>query len=262
MLPRQRAVLIATLLALAAAAWALIVWQAGGSSDGGMGLTMGLTGPVFLATWVAMMVAMMLPAALPVILTFARIQSGKRARGHDAVPVWLFVAAYLVVWAGAGAIAYAGAVVGDALAERSSWLADAAPRIGAVTLIAAGVYQLTPLKRTCLTACRSPMSWIMTSWRDGLLGAVRMGVEHGVYCLGCCWLLFVILFPLGMMNVGAVALVAALIFAEKMLPAARATAAVAALALVAYGAAVLVRPQLLPTTTADSGMASMTAADR
>src|SRR6185437_2031763 len=106
----------------------------------------------------------------------------------------------------------------DTLAGHSMWLMDNAARIGGGVLIAAGMYQMSPLQRTCLTKCRSPLSWIINSWRDGASGAVRMGIEHGVYCLGCCWLLFVILFPLGIMNIAAMAVVTVIVFAEKTLP--------------------------------------------
>lgn len=125
-----------------------------------------------------------------------------------------------------------------------------AARIGGAMLILAGVYQLSPLKNTCLAKCRTPTQFLMTSWRSGNGGALRMGIEHGFYCLGCCWLLFAILFPLGMMNIAALALLTALIFAEKVLPAGRLVSIAAGVALIAYGALVVVVPTLLPGTMA------------
>jgi predicted metal-binding membrane protein len=125
-----------------------------------------------------------------------------------------------------------------------------AARIGGMILIAAGIYQLTPLKDLCLSKCRTPIGFIMTSWRDGASGAVRMGLLHGAYCLGCCWLLFVLLFPLGIMNIAAMAAITLLIFAEKTLPWSRAAARITAAAIVAYGGVVLAAPQFLPTFTA------------
>lgn len=248
-LPRERNLIIATLLVLAAAAWGLIVWQSFIMDDDEMmGPTMGLTAPVFLAIWVAMMIAMMFPTAMPMILTFARVQAGKAARDQTTVPVAIFVLAYLLVWVVFGAAAFAVASAGEALADRSMWLMDNAARVGGVVLIAAGVYQLSPLKRVCLSKCRSPMSWLLNSWRDGQVGALRMGVEHGVYCLGCCWLLFVILFPLGMMNIAAMALITVLIFAEKSLPVSRLTSVLASVGLIGFGALVLAFPDVLPTT--------------
>jgi predicted metal-binding membrane protein len=113
-------------------------------------------------------------------------------------------------------------------------------------LIAAGIYQLIPLKRACLRQCRSPIAFVLTSWRDGVAGALRMGVRHGLYCLGCCWLLFAILFPLGMTNIALLALVTFLIFAEKSLPHGYHLSWAIAAVLLIYGAAVLVSPGILP----------------
>jgi predicted metal-binding membrane protein len=121
----------------------------------------------------------------------------------------------------------------------------------------AGIYQLTPLKELCLSQCRTPIRFIMTSWRDGTAGAFRMGLLHGFYCLGCCWLLFVILFPLGM-NVGAMAAVTLIILAEKMLPWPRLMPHAAAAALVLYGALVIASSQFHPTFK-QNGSAAMPA---
>ena len=249
-LPRERNLILASLLVLAAAAWALLVWQAGNTSATGMGPSMGLGAAVFLAIWVVMMVAMMFPTTAPMILTFARVQAGKRQRGEVFVPTWIFVAAYLIVWIAFGALAFVVAVGAEQLGDQVPWVMDNAARIGGVVLILAGLYQFSPLKRVCLSKCRSPLSFILGSWRDGHGGAFRMGLEHGVYCLGCCWLLFVILFPLGVMNIAAMAVITMLIFAEKSLPVGRRVAQLAAAALVVYGALVVFLPQLLPTSEA------------
>jgi predicted metal-binding membrane protein len=179
---------------------------------------------------------------------FARVHDGKRRQGQAFVPTWVFVGAYLLVWTAFGVLAYAAAAGIDRLAAQSMWLMENGPRLGGGVLIAAGAYQLSPLKYTCLSKCRTPLHFIMTSWRDGYGGAFRMGVEHGAFCLGCCWLLFVILFPLGMMNVAAIAAIAALIFAEKALPLGRWAARAAAGALIVYGGVVVVWPGALPTT--------------
>ena len=210
-----------------------------------MGPTMGLAASLFLAIWIVMMVAMMFPTAAPMILAFHAVQAGKRARGQAFVATWLFVAAYLVIWTAAGVVAYAGAVIGERIAGSLSITAPQAARIGGAMLIIAGLYQLTPWKNVCLTKCRTPMSFIVTSWRDGVGGAGRMGVVHGLYCLGCCWLLFVILFPLGMMNVVAMAVITIVIFAEKSFPWGRRVAQMSAALLVAYGVAALFVPALL-----------------
>jgi predicted metal-binding membrane protein len=256
-LSRQRNLILGLLLGLAAVAWSALAWPSG---DAGMPMamaspTMGLGAPLFLTVWIAMMVAMMFPTAAPMILTFHRVQSGKRRRGEAFVSTWVFVAAYLVVWTVAGVVAYAGALAAEAIADRAGLTSVAAARIGGAVIVVAGLFQLTPLKDLCLAKCRTPIGFIMTSWRDGTAGALRMGLLHGAYCLGCCWLLFVILFPLGIMNVGAMALITLIIFAEKTLPWGRAAARAVAAALVAYGVAVIAAPQILPTYAPRGGMA-------
>ncbi len=256
---RERNAILVTLLALAAGAWALLVWQ-WATSDGDMSLTMGMGAPLFIAIWVAMMVAMMFPTAAPMILTFARVHENRRAQGRSFVPSWVFTGSYLVVWTLFGVLAYGVAAGLDGLANHSGWLMDNAARIGGGVLVLAGLYQVSPLKYACLAKCRTPFAFVLTSWRDGYAGSFRMGLEHGLYCLGCCWLLFVILFPLGMMNVGAMALITLLIFAEKSTPFGRQIAGFAALGLVAYGTLVMFMPHLLPTMTmgsSDSGMGGM-----
>src|SRR5262245_30304257 len=226
-LPRERNLILGSLLALAVAAWALLIWQSAVMDDE-MSLTMGISAPLWIALWIAMMVAIMFPTSAPMIMMFARVQAKRAERGQTFVPTWVFASSYLLVWAAAGVVAYGAAVGGDALADESAWLMDNAPRIGGAVLIAAGIYQLSPLKYVCLNKCRSPMSFILNSWRDGYGGSFRMGLEHGAYCLGCCWLLFIILFPLGMMNIAILALVTLLIFAEKSTPFGRQIAGMAA----------------------------------
>ena len=116
-----------------------------------------------------------------------------------------------------------------------------------ILLIVAGIYQLTPLKYACLTKCRSPFAFIMTSWREGYAGSFRMGLGHGLDCLGGCWFLFVILFPLGIMNIVAMAIITVLIFAEKSLAFGLQFSRIAAIAMIVYGIVVILIPNLLPT---------------
>ena len=266
-LAAQRNLILGLLLALAAAAWAVLLLASHGPAAGGSGMdmaamaaspTMGLRAPLFLAIWVTMMVAMMFPTAAPMILAFHRVQAERRRHGQAFVSTWVFVAGYMLVWVLAGVVAYAAALGAEALAARAGLTAAAAARIGGGVLVAAGLYQFTPLKDLCLSKCRTPLSFIMTSWREGTAGALRMGLAHGGWCLGCCWLLFVILFPLGMMNVAAMAVLTALIFAEKTLPRGRGFTRAAAVALIAYGAVVMAVPRVLPTFAAGSGMAAET----
>ncbi|TIN17575.1 MAG: DUF2182 domain-containing protein, partial [Mesorhizobium sp.] len=210
-------------------------------------LTMGMKAPLFLAVWMIMMIAMMFPTAAPMILTFHQVQAGKQGRGETFVSSWVFVAGYMLVWGVMGVIAFAGAAGAEMLAGHVGLSAATAARIGGALLMIGGAYQLSPLKDLCLAKCRTPIGFILTSWRDGYWGAVRMGLEHGLFCLGCCWLLFLALFPLGIMNVAAMAVVTLLIFAEKTLPSGGGIAKVSGIALLLYGAAVLVFPQALPT---------------
>ena len=252
----QRNAILGLLLMLAAAAWVLLAWQNPGTHmDMATGSpSMGMRALLFLAIWVVMMVAMMFPTAAPIILTFHTVQASKRQRGEAFVATWVFVAAYMLVWTLSGVAAYAGTLAADAVATSVALSPTTVARIGGVILVVAGLYQLTPFKEWCLSKCRTPIGFIMTSWRDGVAGALHMGLLHGAYCLGCCWLLFVILFPLGMMNIVAMAVITLVILAEKTLPWARPVARVTAVALVAYGAAVLAAPQALPTFMVDRGM--------
>jgi predicted metal-binding membrane protein len=256
---RQRRAVLVALLALSAVSWAVVLWQArtiqragdgmaGDMANGAGGLTMGMAAPIFLATWVVMMAAMMLPSAAPMILMFDAIQAGRSRQGRSTVPTSVFVGGYLVVWAAFGIVAYAAALLAGWLSDSSADLAKIAPRVGGAVIVAAGIYQLTPLKQACLSKCRTPMQFVLTSWRDGLRGTFRMGLGHGAYCLGCCWLLFVILFPLGIMNVAAMAVVALLVLAEKTLPVGRRISQFVGVVLVAVGLGILLVPGLLPTT--------------
>jgi predicted metal-binding membrane protein len=247
----QRYIILALLIAIAAAAWTLLVWQQMGM-DADMrtamyALTMGMKAPLFLAVWMIMMIAMMFPTAAPMILTFHQVQAGKQGRGETFVSSWVFVAGYMLVWGVMGVIAFAGAAGAEMFAGHVGLSTATAARIGGALLMIGGAYQLSPLKDLCLAKCRTPIGFILTSWREGYWGAVRMGLEHGLFCLGCCWLLFLALFPLGIMNVAAMAVVTLLIFAEKTLPSRGGIAKVSGVALLLYGAAVLVFPQALPT---------------
>ncbi len=247
-LRRERALILLLLLALAAVSWlALLRWEPGMQGEEMMGPTMGLGPLLFLAVWVVMMVAMMFPTAAPMILMFARVQAGKRAQRQAFVPTWVFVAGYLIVWTAFGTLIYGVAIAAERAILGSAWLSTNAARLGGALIVLAGLYQVSPLKRACLAHCRTPLHFVLTRWRQGYRGALEMGFRHGIYCLGCCWLLFAILLPLGLMNVGLMALITLLIFAEKSLPLSPYARVAAAVALVAYGALVLVHPSALPT---------------
>ena len=246
MLQRERYLILGGLLILSALAWVFLIWQARMMSSQAMGLTMGMSALLFISIWIVMMVAMMFPTAAPMILMFSKIYTSKRQQELPFVPTWVFVSAYLLVWSLCGVVAYPLAVGIEQLAGQSMWLMDNAARLGGVVLLLAGLYQLSPLKDICLSKCRTPLQFILSSWHDGYGGAFRMGLEHGAFCLGCCWLLFVILFPLGIMNIAVMALVTALIFAEKALPIGRQISKLAGAGLIVYGALIMFLPAALP----------------
>jgi predicted metal-binding membrane protein len=167
-----------------------------------------------------MMAAMMFPSVAPLVAIYAGLQRGRQARSMPAPAgaTSCFVAGYLVTWTAAGLAAFGLFAAGRALVgDQLAW--DAAGRwVAAGVLIAAAGYEFTPLKDACLTRCRGPLSFILESWRDGRLGALRMGIEHGAWCVGCCWALMAALFALGVMSIVWMVVVALLIAVEKLLP--------------------------------------------
>ena len=180
----------------------------------------------FVVAWGVMMAAMMFPAAAPMLLLFQRVSAQRRTAGGRCSSTWIFAAGYLLVWTAIGAITWALVrLISDLLGrlhpvERGTW----APLALGIVLILAGLYQLTPLKRVCLDHCRSPLTFVMTHWREGRVGALRMGLIHGLYCLGCCWALFAVLVAAGVMSLAWMLLLTLVVFAEKVLPMGRGTA--------------------------------------
>ena len=193
---------------------------------------------LLLVMWAVMMVGMMLPSAAPAALLYGTLVRKHAERGNALPAVWVFVAGYLAAWTlfSAGAALLQAALAHAALL--TPMMASASKPLTTGLLLAAGVYQLTPLKNACLSKCRDPLRFFLMRWRPGAWGAFRMGLEHGAYCVGCCWALMLVLFAVGVMNLLWVALVAAFIFVEKLLPAGRVTSRVAGIALVLAAAAV------------------------
>jgi predicted metal-binding membrane protein len=214
----RQAALAGALLTLAAAAWVATDLRMAGM-DAGPGTNPGALG-FFLSTWAVMMAAIMLPAVTPMVLAYREIQNERRGHAADtnAGGAALLLAGYLAVWVVAGLLAYALLEAGRSL-EGGLFAWDRAGRFtAAVVLAAAAVYQLTPAKNACLNKCRSRRAFLLKGWRDGCDGALRIGMEHGVWCLGCCWALMAALFALGAMSVGWMALISVLIAAERLLP--------------------------------------------
>ncbi len=209
---------IGVLLALAAVAWVVTGLRMAGM-DAGPGADPGALG-FYVTTWVVMMAAMMFPSIAPMVLTFRNLQRGRRVQGRSAPAgaMGLFVGGYLLIWGASGLLGYAVLEGGRAL-DGGLFAWDRAGRwVAAAVILAAAAYEFTPLKRACLTRCRSPLAFLLGSWHDGSRGALVMGIEHGGWCLGCCWALMAALFALGAMSLTWMILIGALIAAEKLLP--------------------------------------------
>jgi len=189
--------------------------------------------------WDVMMVGMMAGSAAPVLLLFGKARAG---RGGPAVSraVLTFGLGYVTVWTAFSACA---ALVQWALHEAalmSPGMSVANPRVAGAILVAAGVYQLTPVKGACLAHCQSPLGFLMSHWREGNWGAFQMGIRHGAYCLGCCWALMGVLFAVGVMNLFWVAALAVFVLLEKIGPAGPLVARTSAVLLIAFGLFVFV----------------------
>jgi predicted metal-binding membrane protein len=236
---RTRRGLVALLLALAVTGWWWTADQMQGMNNGpwtGLGTFLW-----FLSIWVVMMAAMMLPSVAPTIALYARM-----TKQRSPLSPMLFATGYLITWAGAGLLAFAiqravDALWGDILAwhRAGRWAAGA-------TLVLAAVYQLTPLKDVCLGKCRSPLGFLLGTWREGRTGALLMGTKNGAWCVGCCWALMAALFALGIMSLTWMAVVAGLIAVEKTIPWRRVATHGTAAVLLGLGLLVLIAPGAIP----------------
>ena len=272
---KGRLALLASLAVLTIGAWAVTIHQArtmsmpmgvavtgAGDAAGMAGMpgmaVSGMAGAgwswdgagTFVIAWAVMMAAMMFPAAAPMLLLFRAVHAKRNGAGGAVVPTWVFAAGYLLVWTAAGAMTW---VLIRSISDLAGRL-DTGSRVtwgplalGAV-LIVAGLYQVTPLKRICLDRCRSPFGFVMGHWKEGYRGALRMGVIHGGYCLGCCWALFAVLVAAGVMSLAWMALLTLIVFAEKTLPLGRRAPAVAGAAFLIMGILVAARAMDLPWT--------------
>jgi predicted metal-binding membrane protein len=166
--------------------------------------------------WAVMMVAMMVPSAAPMVLAFLSVNHRRQTSGRPLVPVGIFLSGYLAVWTAFSAVATLAQWGLHKAALLSPTMVVTSPVLNGWLLFAAGVFQWTPLKRACLKGCRSPLSFLMSEWREGT-GAFLMGLRHGTYCLGCCWILMALLFVAGVMNLFWAAVIAMFVMAEKIL---------------------------------------------
>ncbi|MCC6165908.1 MAG: DUF2182 domain-containing protein [Caldilineaceae bacterium] len=265
-LKRDRDVVLAGLIAITLLAWVYLLFLAqpmDSTGSMGMGQTemaqmgadpMAMARPqlsmwstaeflLTLAMWAVMMVAMMTPSAAPMILLYASIERKRQSRQSPFGQTGLFVVGYIVVWV---LFSLAAASV-QALLRQAALLSPAAATsaaLGGLLLIAAGLFQFSPLKYRCLHHCRSPLAFLLGEWREGLGGAWRMGLRHGAYCLGCCWALMLLLFVAGVMNLLWVAALAVLILLEKVAPAGPLLGRVAGIIFLLWGGWLLIEPLL------------------
>jgi predicted metal-binding membrane protein len=241
---RERLVIYAGLAGIILLAWGYLAYLAGALQKTSMGTDISMpsmqawgaadTGLTFMM-WVVMMVAMMTPSALPVILMYQSINTTRQTENKGTSSTWLFLLGYLVTWSGFSAAATLGQWALHNAALLTPMMASASPLLGGALLVAAGVYQFTPLKDACLSHCRTPMGFLMAEWREGKRGALVMGMRHGLYCVGCCWLMMALLFVGGVMNLVWVALIAAYILVEKVVPARVWLSRISGIAAIAWG---------------------------
>ena len=253
-LERTQLALLGVLLALAVVAW-LVTQDRMGGMESVPGMSLGGLG-FYVTVWVVMMAAMMFPSVAPTVLMYDRLREGHRARGKGASAdaTALFVAGYLLVWTAAGLAAYALFELVRAIDPVFLAWDEAGRYVTGGVIVAAAVYQVTPLKQACLAKCRSPMMFLAERWRNGRAGAVELGVRHGAWCLGCCWALMAALFAVGIMSLGWMALVAAFIAAEKLLPWPTGARLAVALSLLALGLGVAFFPADVPGFAEPDGM--------
>jgi predicted metal-binding membrane protein len=245
---RERAVLLGVLAAVVALSWAYLVWMASdmavasGATPAHCAAMPGMTSSsaayafwVFVM-WAVMAVAMMLPTALPLVFLFARFRRGRHPTEPVGGPTTQLVLGYLAAWVAFG-VAAAGLQFGLEQADLATpvmgELRSAA--LGGATLVGAGLFQLTPLKRACLARCRSPLMFLMTRWRSGRLGSFLLGLDHGAFCLGCCWALMLVMFVAGVMNLAWMAALTVLMALEKVVRRGELLARGAGVALVGAG---------------------------
>jgi predicted metal-binding membrane protein len=236
---RARLGVVGLLLLLAGLAWWASAKQMAGM-DAGPGTDLGAVG-WFVGVWVVMMAAMMFPSVAPTVALYARM-----TRRRSPVRPLLFTAGYLLVWSAVGLLSYGLFELGkNWFGSQLAWNVDGR-WVAAGVIAAAAVYELTPLKNACLARCRSPLGFLLGSWHEGSAGAVEMGSKHAAWCVGCCWALMAALFALGVMSLVWMAVIAALIAAEKTIPWRRSVLWITTALLLALAAMVAVAPHAVP----------------
>ena len=242
---RDRLLTIVALVAVIGLAWAYMLAGAGMSMhemDGmlmpmrSQPVTVGYTVLVFVM-WAAMMAAMMLPGAAPMILFYETVSRRRSVREDGVANTGAFTAGYLLVWIGFSLIAAAIQIALELSALLDSMMQTTSSLFAAALLIGAGLYQWTPLKRSCLRSCQSPLDFIMSNWQEGARGAFVMGLRHGTICVGCCWALMLLLLVGGVMSLLWIAGIALFVLVEKLAPSGVWFSRVAGMVLVIWGVA-------------------------
>ena len=243
-LRRDRIVVLSGLAAITALSWVYVLSVASDMRNMEMGAEMAMPRmqawgvadfALTFGMWAGMMFAMMTPSAAPMILMFAGVNRRRREQQVSYVPTSVFLAGYLVVWAAFGVLATAAQWGLHAASLLSPMMVSTSPALGGILLLAAGIYQWTPLKHACLSKCRSPMGFVLSEWREGRWGALLMGLKHGGYCTGCCWSLMALLLVAGVMNLLWVAAIAGFILLEKVAPAGDRLGRVAGVLFIGWG---------------------------
>jgi len=247
---RDRAVVLAGLASLTLIAWAYLVYHGWTMRSMGTMEMIPMAMPqvrswgavellLLFVMWAIMMVAMMVPSVAPLILMFARA-SRRKVAGRVVGSAAILLLGYLLVWWGFSALAALAQWSLHGAALLSPMMASTSPALGGCLLVAAGVFQFTPVKRACLVRCRSPMSFLLSEWRDGRWGTLIMGLKHGIYCVGCCWILMSLLFVAGVMNLLWVAAIAGFVLVEKVTPIGHGFGRLMGAALIVAGIALIV----------------------
>ncbi len=221
---RDRAVVFSVLAVLSLTAWIFLAYQAWGMSHMDQATVLMPDTHLWRFTdlfclfvmWAVMMVAMMVPSAAPMVLMFTSVNRKRRENESPFVPTWIFLSGYLFVWTIFSVLATLGQWGLHSLAILSPMMENTNSLFGGLLLISAGIFQLTPLKNACLKHCQSPLDFIMTRWREGRWGAFVMGLKHGIFCTGCCWMLMALLFVVGVMNLFWVAFLSIFVLIEKI----------------------------------------------
>jgi predicted metal-binding membrane protein len=251
---KQMAPAWGALVLLAIIGWIVTVQQAQGMGIGPG--PMGLAPPAFIFLWVVMMAAMMFPSVAPIAIMWSRTIVARSTGARRAWRIGSFVCGYLIAWAGFGVIAYLALVATEWLVEESP---DVAHWLGVAIFVVAGVYQLTPLKDACLRHCRTPMASLLHYANfKGAARDLRVGLHHGVYCVGCCWGLMLVLVAVGVMNVPAMIALAVVIFLEKLWSRGWVLTRVVAVVFIAIAVLAAFDPSLLPALRPAAGMGGMT----